>query len=222
MPSRRNYQRNHWREKIRKEESIMTVPDPLNLVITGVGGQGNVLISQIMGHSLLNREFKVAVGETFGLSQRGGSVQSHIRISKRRTYGPLIPEGRGHVVLGLEPMETLRVLPVYGQKNVKVLANSRPVPPLNVVAGETDYPAEDDLKAALEKLSAKFWWVNATAVAQELGAAIMANIVMLGALCQTGLTPLTSQDLETAMTQLLPSNRLDQNITAFKAGMELV
>jgi hypothetical protein len=61
---------------------------------------------------------------------------------------------------------------------------------------------EDDLKAALEKLSAKFWWVNATAVAQELGAAIMANIVMLGALCQTGLTPLTSQDLETAMTQL--------------------
>ena len=200
----------------------MTFPDPLNLVITGVGGQGNVLISQIMGHALLNRDFKVAVGETFGLSQRGGSVQSHIRVSKRRTYGPLIPEGRGHAILGLEPMETLRVLPVYGRKDIKVLVNSRPVPPLNVVAGEADYPPENDLKAALKKLSAKLWWVNATAVAQELGAAIMANIVMLGALCQTGLTPLASQDLETAMAELLPPDRLDQNLAAFKAGMELV
>ena len=200
----------------------MTIPDPLNLVITGVGGQGNVLISQIMGHALLNREYKVAVGETFGLSQRGGSVQSHIRVSSQRAYGPLIPEGRAHVVLGLEPMETLRVLPVYGQKDVKVLANARPVPPLNVVAGEADYPPEEDLKAALEKLSAKLWWVNATAVAQELGAAIMANIVMLGALCKTGLTPLSSQDLETAMTHLLPPDRLDKNIAAFRAGLELV
>ena len=200
----------------------MTIPDPLNLVITGVGGQGNVLISQIMGHALLNRGFKVAIGETFGLSQRGGSVQSHIRVSPNRTYGPLIPEGQAHVVVGLEPMETLRVLPMFGRKDIKVLANIRPVPPLNVVAGEADYPPEDDLKAALEKLSAKLWWVNATAVAQDLGAAIMANIVMLGALCKTGLTPLSSQDLETAMTQLLPPDRLDRNLAAFRAGMELV
>lgn len=196
--------------------------DPLNLIITGVGGQGNVLISQVMGLALVNKGFKVAVGETFGLSQRGGSVQSHIRISRDKIYGPLIPEGQAHAILGLEPMETLRVVPVYGRPGLKIVVNSRPVPPLNVIAGEAAYPPEAKLKDALNSFAAKVWWVNGTAAAQKLGAAIMANIVLLGALAATGLIPLDKAGLEEALGQVLPPDRLRQNITAFRRGTRLI
>ena len=76
---------------------------PLNVIINGVGGQGNVLASQVVGRAAVNREFKVTIGETFGLSQRGGPVMSHIRISKERNYGPLIPPNMCDIIVGLEP-----------------------------------------------------------------------------------------------------------------------
>jgi len=197
-------------------------PDPLNLIITGVGGQGNVLISQIIGRALVNRGFQVSIGETFGLSQRGGSVQSHVRISQKRVYSPLIPEGRAHVVLGLEPLETLRILPLYGRPDLKIVVNSRPIPPLNVIAGESVYPSEEQLKSALQDLAAKVWWLNGTAAAQRLGAAVMANIVLLGALTAADLLPLDQADLEEALAQVLPAPRLKQNLTAFRRGLKLI
>lgn len=200
----------------------MTTHDPLNLIITGVGGQGNVLISQILGRALIDKGYKVAVGETFGLSQRGGSVQSHIRISGSRVYGPLIPEGGAHVVLGLEPLETLRVLPLYGMEETKIIVNSRPVPPLNVNAGEARYPSDDEIKNALNELSDKVWWVDGTAAAQKLGAAIMANIVLLGALTGAGLAPVKAGDIESSLSTIMPKEKLKNNIKAFRAGMKLV
>lgn len=197
-------------------------PDPLNLIITGVGGQGNVLMSQVLGRALVSRGYKVAVGETFGLSQRGGSVQSHVRISKKQVYGPLIPQGQTHVILALEPLEIMRIIPHSGQPQVKIVVNSRPVPPLNVIAGEAGYPGPKRLRAALEELSAKLWWVNATAVAQRLGDAVMANIVLLGALCATGLVPLQAEDLEESLAEVLPPERLKQNLTALRRGAKLI
>ena len=196
--------------------------EPLNLIITGVGGQGNVLISQIMGRALVGLGFKVAVGETFGLSQRGGSVQSHIRVSKERVYGPLIPEGQAHVILGLEPLETLRTVSSYGWPDLKIVVNSRPIPPLNVIAGEARYPYEEEIRTALNSLAARVWWVNGTAEAQKIGAAVMANIVLLGALTATSLMPLEAADLEASMADILPEDRLEQNLAAFRGGLELV
>ena len=196
--------------------------EPLNLIVTGVGGQGNVLISQILGQALLQKGFKVAVGETFGLSQRGGSVQSHIRVSTEKIYGPLIPEGRAHVILGLEPMETLRILPEYGGEDVQVVVNSRHIPPLNVNSGEARYPSDRELKEAFDSLAKRFWWVNGTSEAQRLGAAIMANIVLLGALTATGLIPLSSEDLEKTMGRIIPAAKLRKNVTALGRGMKLI
>jgi indolepyruvate ferredoxin oxidoreductase beta subunit len=197
----------------------MSRSGPFNLIVTGVGGQGNVLISQILGKALIERGYQVVVGETFGLSQRGGSVQSHIRISESRPYGPLIPEGGAQAVLGLEPLETLRILPQYGRPDLKVIVNSRPVPPLNVLAGDARYPSEKKIKAALAGLAEKVWWIDATAEAQKLGAAIMANIVLLGALIAAGLTPLTAEDTETALAAVMPGGRLKKNLEAFRRGM---
>ena len=196
--------------------------DPYNLVITGVGGQGNVLISQILARALISGGYKVAVGETFGLSQRGGSVQSHVRISRSRVYGPLIPEGGAQAVLGLEPLETLRVLPGYGAPDLTVIVNSRPVPPLNVIAGEAQYPPEERIRETISELASKVHWINATETAQKLGAAIMANIVCLGALIAAQLLPLTSQEVEQAMSVSMPSNKLDMNLAAFHEGFKLI
>ena len=81
-----------------------------NLIITGVGGQGNVLSSQLLGQALVGKGYFVTIGETYGASQRGGSVMSHIRLSTLKQLSPLIPRGKADVVLGLEPVEALRVL----------------------------------------------------------------------------------------------------------------
>jgi len=88
--------------------------DPYNLIITGVGGQGNVLSSRMLGTMLTAKGFYVTIGETFGASQRGGSVMSHIRVSQRSAWSPQIPSGRAHLVMALEPSEAFRVLGVYG------------------------------------------------------------------------------------------------------------
>ena len=88
--------------------------DPYNLIITGVGGQGNVLASRMVGDMLARKGFDITIGETFGASQRGGSVMSHLRISQKGACSPQIPLGMAHMVVSLEPTEALRVLKNYG------------------------------------------------------------------------------------------------------------
>src|SRR5512135_3720057 len=105
-----------------------------NLIITGVGGQGNVLSSQLIGQALVGKGFFVTIGETYGASQRGGSVMSHIRLSSRKQLSPLISRGQADVVLGLEPVEALRVLTVYGNRKTVVLTNTRPIYPVDVTS----------------------------------------------------------------------------------------
>lgn len=83
--------------------------DPYNVIVTGVGGQGNVLASQLIGSVMVELGYKVTIGETYGASQRGGSVMSHLRISKNRQYGPLIPPKCADLVIALEPSEAARV-----------------------------------------------------------------------------------------------------------------
>jgi indolepyruvate ferredoxin oxidoreductase beta subunit len=84
--------------------------EPFNVIIAGVGGQGNVLLSGFVGAALLNEGFMVSVADTFGVSQRGGSVQSHIKISRNTLYSSVTLEGKANVILGMEPVETLRAL----------------------------------------------------------------------------------------------------------------
>ena len=118
----------------------MAEKEPLNIIITGVGGQGNVLLSQLVGKVLVRGGFHTTIGETYGASQRGGAVMSHLRVSRRMQYGPLIGEGQADVIVGLEPIETLRVLAQYGNADVTVITNSRPVFPAAVSSGGAKYP----------------------------------------------------------------------------------
>ncbi|MCP4683562.1 MAG: indolepyruvate ferredoxin oxidoreductase, partial [Desulfobacterales bacterium] len=127
--------------------------DPLNLIIAGVGGQGNVLASHIIAYAGIQDGFFVTVGETYGASQRGGSVMSHVRLSSITQRGPLVPEGQADVIMGLEPAETLRVIADFGNPNTRVIMNPRPVYPIWVLSGLAEYPSVEDIINRLEKLA---------------------------------------------------------------------
>jgi indolepyruvate ferredoxin oxidoreductase beta subunit len=197
----------------------MEAKDPLNVIVTGVGGQGNVLITQFIGRALVKAGHHVTIGETYGASQRGGAVMSHLRISRETQYGPLIPEGGAHVIVGLEPLETLRVLAQYGNPEVIVIANSRPVHPLAVTTGAAEYPEREQVATMLEQLSSHAWLIDATDIALDLGAGILANVVMLGALVGSGTLPVGPETFEPELRESLPADKLDMNLQAFRRGI---
>jgi indolepyruvate ferredoxin oxidoreductase beta subunit len=193
--------------------------EPLNLVIAGVGGQGNVLISRLIGQAMVDDGYKVTIGETFGASQRGGSVTSHVRISKEHQYGPLIPEGQADLLLGLEPMETLRQLALCGSPRTYVITNTRPIYPMCVATGEAEYPTLDTIKQSIGELSQKAWYINASEVALNLGAALLTNIVMVGVLAGLKITALRPEMFEHQLEAVFQNEKLALNVQAFRKGL---
>jgi indolepyruvate ferredoxin oxidoreductase beta subunit len=193
--------------------------DPLNLIITGVGGQGNVLISRLIGQSMVDSGLQVTVGETYGASQRGGSVASHVRISKDIQYGSITPEGHADVILGLEPMESLRILGLYGSPKTFVVTNIRPFYPLSVATGEAEYPTLETTKQCINELSAKAWYLDASAIAIGLGAPLLTNMVMTGAIIGVKLLPLTQDMFEGQLEASFEKESLTLNLQAFRMGL---
>lgn len=194
--------------------------DPLNLIVAGVGGQGNVLLSYLIGKALVGQGYFVSVGDTYGASQRGGSVASHIRISGHTSYGSLIQNGHADVILGLEPAETLRMLGQFGNPNVFTITNTRPVYPSDVTSGRATYPPVDELLKHIERLSATVIVVEATEEAFKLGDPIYANVILIGALIATDILPLDRKSMEPIFLEQFPKE-FDANMLAFNRGMEL-
>lgn len=193
-----------------------------NLIITGVGGQGNVLASQIVGRAAVNRGLRVTVGETFGLSQRGGPVMSHIRLSRESNCAPLIPPNMAHVILGLEPLETLRILMEYGNEDTIFIVNSRPIYPLNVIAGDVEYPDKEQIRSVLAESGQRVFWLEATQMALELGEPILLNMIMLGALSALPDFPLDAGDFRNALKDIFPESKLEVNFRALDMGASLI
>lgn len=196
--------------------------DPLNLVICGIGGQGNILLSRMIGRILTRKGFFITIGETFGAAQRGGAVYSSLRISKRRYFGPLIPEGKAHVILGLEPMETLRILSVYGNSQVVALTNFHPIYPVGVLSKRVVYPNLEELKDAIQALSKMSSFIKATEIAIELGSPISSNIIMLGALVGIKKLSLSRNDIEKEIKNTFPSSKVAINLKALNTGINAV
>jgi len=193
-----------------------------NLILTGVGGQGNVMASRTLAGMLVDAGYVVTIGETFGMSQRGGSVMSHLRISPDAVKSPQIPQGGADVVVALEPLEALRVLTVYGNPGTSLLANARPVYPIGVITGERDYPSDEALREAFGALTQHYWLIDATSVGLELGNPVLSNIVMIGALAKTGLLPFDRKMFEKEIRKTLSADKRTQNLRAFDAGAEMI
>ncbi len=196
--------------------------DPYNLIITGVGGQGNVLASRVLGNLLAEKGLTITIGETFGASQRGGSVMSHMRISESSAWSPQIPKGAADMVIALEPIEALRVLADYGSPKVKTITNTRSVYPVGVISGELNYPPMDDIKQWLEELSEKAWFLDATTAAMKLGSPIFGNVMMVGALASTGVLPIERDTFEKVMLRTMGKEKAPANLKAFDMGAEMI
>jgi len=200
----------------------MISDDPLNIVIAGVGGQGNVLCARILGRTLMKKEYLVSIVDAFGSTQRGGSVHSSIRASQTKHVETVIPKGLAHVIVSLEPLETLRMLQAYGNPGTLTLTNSQPVLPPEVLAGKQDYPDLDELKQAITELSQKSWFLDATDIASEVKAPLAANVVMLGVLIKTGLLPVEVREIEEEIKDYFPDSRAESNLKAFRSGMNAI
>jgi len=203
------------------EQSILSF-DPYNIIITGVGGQGNVMASRVVGNMMSRKGLNVTIGETFGASQRGGSVMSHLRISTTSSWSPQIPRGQGHLVISLEPTEALRVLAIYGNPSIRVICNTRPIHAIGVISGEQQYPDLADIKAWVDELSEACWFLEATAKAVELGNPILGNIMLIGAAAGISALPLDRKDFEAVISENLPAASQDLNLKAYDIGVGMV
>ena len=192
----------------------------LNIIITGVGGQGNVVASQIFASAAVQNGFYVSVGETYGAAQRGGAVMSHVRLSRETQYGPLTPEGRAHVILGFEPVECLRTIGSFGNEKTKVIVNSRPVYPIDVLSGATKYPEVEEVLKAVKELVYSVQVVEATELAKKAGDPIMQNVVMVGCLAGSGFTPVKVETLREVIEEIFAKRRPEANLKAFELGVK--
>lgn len=196
--------------------------DPLNIVICGIGGQGNVLASEVVGSAMTDRGYRVAVGETYGASQRGGSVMSHVRVSVDKELSVLIPSGEAHIIIGFEPLETLRMARKYAGPDTMIVYDPRPVYPLGVLQGVQTYPDLEQIGAEIQSLSAAAYAVPAADIAMEVGDSRSANIALLGAFTQLPDAPLVREDLEKILAQRFKGAVLELNQRAFAMGCEAV
>lgn len=196
--------------------------DPYNLIITGVGGQGNVMASRLLGSVLVARGFAVTLGETFGAAQRGGSVMSHLRISRRSSWSPQIPAFDADVIAALEPVEGLRVLAQYGNPRCLFLTNIHPIYPVNVIKGEDHYPSPEDIRQHVQALTPHATFIDATDKARSLGDPILANMIILGALCGTGCLPIGRGDFQGALNERVTADQVTRNMAAIDAGIATV
>lgn len=194
--------------------------DPLNLIITGVGGQGNVFASQIVASAGIKEGLFVTVGETYGASQRGGSVMSHVRFSATAQFGPLISEGQADIVVGMEPVEALRVMAEFGNPDTRVIVSPRPIYPPWVLAGQATYPPIEEILDKLGKLARS---VDVVRAAEDDGdKPAPANILMMGALAGSGLLSIPAESYEEAMREIMAPKDLEINLEAFRKGARAI
>ncbi|TEB06051.1 indolepyruvate oxidoreductase subunit beta [Pelotomaculum schinkii] len=194
--------------------------DPLNIVITGVGGQGNILVSEILAKAAAAEGFKVTVGESYGLSQRGGAVSSHIRLSQEFQYGAVIPAGHADIIVGFEPVEAARSAAALGHPGTKIILNPRPVYPVGVLTGGHAYPDPDELIKTLKDMSAQVLLIESSELAALAGDPVVQNIVMVGALAGSGYLPLSPATFTSVINTVVPERALEMNERAFQLGFD--
>ena len=192
----------------------------INIAIAGVGGQGNILTSRIMADAALIEGLNVIVGEIFGVSQRGGSVVSHVRVGDVDPMpGPLPAERAVDIVCGLEPMEALRVARVFVKDTGSVISNNRAFPPVSVNRGKAVYPPMERIVSSLRRLCSVVVSFDASALAEEAGKAVAANLVLLGAVSTVKDLPVSVSSYEKAIRRNLRKD-VELNLAAFNLGRQ--
>lgn len=191
--------------------------DIKRIVFVGVGGQGNLLSSRVLGEAALLAGIPVNVSEVHGMAQRGGVVESAVVLGG--ALSSIVSDGEADVLIGFEPSETLRALGKCSKEST-VITNVTPLMPFTVAVGKGVYP---DIKEALKLIREKvkrLIALNADALATEAGSALAVNVVMLGALAQSNTVPVTADQIKEALKMNLKEKLWAINLKAFDLGFE--
>ena len=187
--------------------------DTKNIMIVGVGGQGTLLASKMLGYVLLQQRYDVKVSEVHGMSQRGGSVVTYVRYGKK-VYSPVIDKGEADVIISFEKLEAARWLE-FLKKDGTIITNTQEVEPMPVITGAAAYPENliEKMQAAGAKVDAK----DFLSIAQEAGSAKAVNIALMGRL-STYFPEISDKQWQDSIEKIVPPKFLDLNRKAFEAG----
>jgi indolepyruvate ferredoxin oxidoreductase beta subunit len=191
---------------------------PLNILLTGVGGQGTILASNIVAEVGVALGYDVKKAEVHGMSQRGGNVVSQVRWG-RRVFSPIISPGEADFIIAFEKLEALRALP-YLRPRGQLLVDPHAIPPVTVTSGDAHYPDDASIKARFAHVTPHVHWIPGAAIAEELGNAKAANVVLLGAF-----SALLNHDANLwldVIRQRAPSKYVKLNERAFWRGREII
>lgn len=183
-----------------------------NVLLAGVGGQGTLLASEVLSEALMLAGYDVKKSEIHGMSQRGGSVTSHVRFGAK-VYSPLIPEGEADILFGFELLETFRTLPML-RPGGSVVANDLKIMPAPVAMGQELYPA--DIPAKIARAFADTAIVNGMELATQAGNVRTVNIALLGVLSRR--LDLAPEVWQQALSKQVPERFLQENLRAFELG----
>jgi len=190
--------------------------DTKRIVIVAVGGQGNLLASSVLGEAALLAGVPMRMSEIHGMAQRGGVVESALIFGDAQST--IISDGEADVLMGFEPAETLRAIGKCNRRTV-VITNLAPLMPFTVNIGQGVYPDLQKLQDLIRAKTARLIAFNATALAREAGNVLSVNMVLLGALTQTGVLPLSADTVKSAMQRNTKQAFLEANLKAFDLGV---
>jgi indolepyruvate ferredoxin oxidoreductase beta subunit len=185
-----------------------------DIFMVGVGGQGIILASDILGEVALAVGYDVKKTDTLGMAQRGGSVVSHVRIAEQ-VWSPLIKEGEADILLAFEKLEAAR-WGYYLRPGGIAIVNNHAIPPLSVSLGTHRYPGDEEIEDILKRKTGCIYFVDGTSKAKELGEIRALNMFMLG--CVSWLFSVDVHTWKKCMAQRIPSKILQINVTAFDQG----
>jgi len=200
---------------------VNKMKDAINILVCGVGGQGSVRASHILAEAAVRAGLRARVGETFGAAQRGGAVASHVRIGKN-VNAPIISKDGADVIVGLEPLETIRNVVKFASPDAIVIMEKRPIYPAEVNIGLAKYPSIDEITEAIQKLVKKVIVLDATNIAINIGNLKTLNVVLLGALAALDVLPYSKDILLEAIKENVPPKTIEVNIKAFNAGFNAI
>ena len=184
----------------------------MNILIAGVGGQGTLLASRILGYVAQEKGYDVKVSEVHGMSQRGGSVVTYVKYGEK-VHSPIIEEGEADILLAFEELEAYRYLP-FLKKGGQLLLNAQCMDPMPVITGKMQYPSE--IKEKITKMGVKLSAMDALSLAREAGSEKAVNVVLIGALAAH--TEIPEADWISAIEHTVPPKFLDVNKKAFALG----
>jgi indolepyruvate ferredoxin oxidoreductase beta subunit len=189
-----------------------------NVLITGVGGQGVILMSELLGGAAVKDKLKVRGSEILGMAVRGGSVTSAIRLGED-VYGPLIPDGKCSALVGMEPSEAMRNITCLSRSSLVIL-NTATTVPFTVPLRQSRYPSLEVILEKLNKAAEKVIPLDAARLALKAGSLLTTNVVMLGALFGTERLPIKLATIKETIEERFPAKAAPVNIKAFDLGYE--